>query len=465
MRRKKCKNPALEPVHLIIEILSQSGGIVPEVLAGGLPEISLPRLLEGLEREKQRLPKAEGGAGPEPSRQLLQLLNLAEKEAEKAGDSFISTEHFFLAALSSAERPLSEVFKKHALSRKAFAAALDAIRKGKKVTDRDPENKFNVLKKYAKDLTDLAEKGRLDPVIGRDREIRRVMQVLSRRTKNNPVLIGEPGVGKTAIAEGLAVRIINKDVPEALLGKKILSLDLGAMVAGTKFRGEFEDRLKALISEARRSDGEILLFIDELHNLIGAGKTDGAMDAGQILKPALARGELRAIGATTLDEYRKYIEKDKALERRFQTVFVAEPSRADALTILRGLKERYEAHHGVRIKDSALIAAVNLSHRYISGRFLPDKAIDLMDEAASRLSIEISSVPAALDEKQRRITQMKVEQKALSREKDEASKKRLKSLNRELKGLEESAAALKARWEREKSSILKLKSLKRRLKA
>ena len=463
---QKNKNPALEPVHLAAEILSQEGGIVPEALAG-LPGAPLSRLKDSLEREKQRLPKVTGGALPEPSRSFFELLNLAEKEAENLGDSYISTEHFFLAGLSGAgpDKALAAALKSAGLSRGSFLKALESLKKGKKVTDREPENRLNVLKKYTRDLTELAEKGRLDPVIGRDKEIRRVMQVLSRRTKNNPVLIGEPGVGKTAIAEGLAVRIINKDVPEALLGKKILSLDMGALVAGTKLRGEFESRLKALISEVAGAGGEVLLFIDELHTLVGAGAAGGAMDAGQILKPALARGELRAVGATTLDEYRKHIEKDKALERRFQTVFVAEPGPEDSLTILRGLKERYEAHHGVRIKDSALVAAVNLSRRYISGRFLPDKAIDLMDEAASRLSIEISSVPAALDEKQRRIVQMKVERKALSGEKDDGSKRRLKALGKELADLEEAARSLRARWEREKSSILKLKSLKKKIEA
>ena len=333
------------------------------------------------------------------------------------------------------------------------------------MTDPHPENKWNVLKKYTRDLTEKAEKGELDPVIGRDAEIRRVIQILSRRTKNNPVLIGEPGVGKTAIAEGLALRIVKKDVPEALLGRKLLSLDLAALVAGSKYRGEFEDRLKALISEVTASNGRMLLFIDELHNLVGAGKTEGAMDAGQILKPALARGELRAIGATTLDEYRKFIEKDKALERRFQVLFVQEPSVEDALTILRGLKERYEVHHGVRIKDQALVTAVRLSHRYITERFLPDKAIDLMDEAASRLSIEINSVPNVIDENQRKIIQLQVEQKALFKEKDEVSKKRVGEIKDLLEDLEEKNKKLRLQWEKEKSSITDLKSLKKKIES
>lgn len=333
------------------------------------------------------------------------------------------------------------------------------------MTEPHPENKINVLRKYTRDLTEKAEKGHLDPVIGRESEIRRVIQILSRRTKNNPVLIGEPGVGKTAIAEGLAVRIVKKDVPEALLGRQLLSLDLAALVAGSKYRGEFEDRLKALISEVTASEGKILLFIDELHNLVGAGKTDGAMDAGQILKPALARGELRAIGATTLDEYRKFIEKDKALERRFQVLLVQEPTPEDALTILRGLKERYEVHHGVRIKDSALVSAVKLSHRYITERFLPDKAIDLIDEAASRLSIEINSVPQVIDENQRKIVQLQVEKKALLKEKDEISKKRVKEIEILLKNLEEATKKLRLQWEKEKSSITSLKSLKKKMES
>ena len=333
------------------------------------------------------------------------------------------------------------------------------------MTNPHPENKINVLKKYTRDLTEKAEKGHLDPVIGRESEIRRVIQILSRRTKNNPVLIGEPGVGKTAIAEGLAVRIVKKDVPEALLGRQLLSLDLAALVAGSKYRGEFEDRLKALIFEVTASQGKVLLFIDELHNLVGAGKTDGAMDAGQILKPALARGELRAIGATTLDEYRKFIEKDKALERRFQVLLVQEPTPEDALTILRGLKERYEVHHGVRIKDSALVSAVKLSHRYITERFLPDKAIDLIDEAASRLSIEINSVPQVIDENQRKIVQLQVEKKALLKEKDETSKKRVKEIEVLLKNLEEATKKLRFQWEKEKSSITSLKSLKKKMES
>ncbi len=337
------------------------------------------------------------------------------------------------------------------------------MRGSQKVTDDNPEAKYEALKKYAKDLTELAEQGKLDPVVGRDEEIRRVVQVLSRRTKNNPVLIGEPGVGKTAIAEGLAVRIINGDVPEVLKGRRLLALDMGGLIAGAKYRGEFEDRLKAVVKEVTESDGHIILFIDEIHTLVGAGKTEGAMDAGQILKPALARGELRCIGATTLDEYRKFIEKDKALERRFQTVLVDEPSVEDAITILRGLKEKYEVHHGVRITDSAIIAAVKLSHRYITSRFLPDKAIDLMDEAASRLSIEINSVPSAIDEIQRKIMQLQIEREALKKEKDHGAKDRLGQVDGEVKDLEAKLASLKQQWVAEKSEITTLKATKQEI--
>jgi ATP-dependent Clp protease ATP-binding subunit ClpB len=345
-------------------------------------------------------------------------------------------------------------------TQKKFSDKLREKRGNNKVTDDNPEAKFDALKKYAKDLTELAESGKLDPVIGRDEEIRRVIQVLSRRTKNNPVLIGEPGVGKTAIAEGLALRIINEDVPNVLIGKKLMSLDMGSLIAGAKYRGEFEDRLKAVIKEVTSSEGEIILFIDELHTLVGAGKSEGAMDAGQLLKPALARGELRCIGATTLDEYRKYIEKDKALERRFQSVMVQEPSVADAITILRGLKEKYEVHHGVRISDSAVVQSVQLSDRYIADRFLPDKAIDLMDEAASRLSIEINSVPAVIDELQRKLTQLQVEKEALKKEKDSGAKDRLVNVDKEIAEINAKVSDLRKQWELEKSEIGGLKKNK-----
>ena len=454
-------NPSLEPVHLVWEILKQREGVVPQVLSAR-PN-SLQKILKQIEALRSRLPRVTGGPSPAPSANFLTFLKGAEKESKKLGDSYISTEHFILSVLSGTELALREIFEEQGITRIAFLEMLKSLRGGKKVTDSNPENKLNVLKKYTRNLTELAEAGKLDPVIGRDSEIRRVIQVLSRRTKNNPVLIGEPGVGKTAIAEGLALRIVNRDVPDILFEKKVMSLDLGALVAGSKYRGEFEDRLKALISEVTESDGEILLFIDELHTLVGAGKVDGAMDAGQILKPALARGELRAIGATTLDEYRKFIEKDKALERRFQIVMVEEPGVKDAITILRGLKERYEVHHGVRIKDSALMSAVKLSHRYITDRFLPDKAIDLMDEAASRLNIEINSVPAEIDEKNRKIIQLQIELKAISKEKDEVSKNRLKVLGKELGDLEEKNQALRARLEVEKASIIRLRRLKKEI--
>ncbi len=459
------QNPSLEPVHLILEILRQKDGLVPQVLST-LPNISLLSLIQSVEKKRDNLPTiSDGDYVPSLSTASLKLLKGAEKEAEKLEDSYISTEHFMLALFSSTEKELVKILKQNQLNKNNFMEALQALRGGKKVMDKKPETKVNVLKKYTRDLTELAEQGKLDPVIGRDREIRRVIQVLSRRTKNNPVLIGEPGVGKTAIAEGLALRIVNQDVPDILLEKKILSLDLASLVAGSQFRGDFEGRLKALIAEVVSSEGKILLFIDELHTLVGAGKVDGAMDAGQMLKPSLARGELRAIGATTLDEYRQYIEKDKALARRFQTVLIDEPNKEDSLTILRGLKERYEVHHGVRIKDSALVTAVKLSHRYITDRFLPDKAIDLMDEAASRLSIEINSVPSIIDENQRKIVQLKVEKEALLKENDDFSKKRLKELDKELKTLEKKVQTLKSKWEIEKSSILKLKSFKKEIES
>lgn len=456
-------HPAVEPEHLIQKILDQSEGIVPQILEE-MPNVSLLNLKTQLNKEIERMPKVSGRSMVPPalSGKLETLLLVAEKERKALSDSYISTEHLILGAFAS-DSSVSALLARFSVTQEAFLKILKEKKGDKKVTDPHPEDKWNVLKKYTKDLTEMAEQGKLDPVIGRDAEIRRVVQILSRRTKNNPVLIGEPGVGKTAIAEGLALRIVKKDVPETLLGRKLLSLDLAALVAGSKYRGEFEDRLKALISEVTASNGEILLFIDEIHNLVGAGKTDGAMDAGQILKPALARGELRAIGATTLDEYRKFIEKDKALERRFQVLSVREPGTADALTILRGLKERYEVHHGVRIKDSALIAAVRLSHRYITERFLPDKAIDLMDEAASRLSIEIGSVPGVIDENQRKIIQLQVEKKALFKEKDEASKKRVGEIETLLKDLEEKTQTLRSQWEKEKSSITDLKFLKKRM--
>lgn len=451
-------NPSVEPEHLLLALLSQEDGIANRVLE------KLHRREPILKRLKSRtsdLPIISGGEiRVNPSSQFLSLLKASEKEAKALGDAFVSSEHFVLAVLSGESSPLKKIFELEGVSTQSFLEALKSMRGNQKVTDDSPEGKFDSLNKYARDLTELAEAGKLDPVVGRDEEIRRVIQVLSRRTKNNPVLIGEPGVGKTAIAEGLALRIINKDVPNVLIGKRLMSLDLGALVAGAKYRGEFEDRLKAVIKEVTQAEGKFILFIDEIHTLVGAGKSDGAMDAGQLLKPALARGDLRCIGATTLDEYRKYIEKDKALERRFQTVLVQEPSVPDAITILRGLKEKYEVHHGVRITDPAILAAVKLSHRYISDRFLPDKAIDLMDEAASGLSIEINSVPSSIDELARKRTQLQVEREALKKEKDLGAKDRLAALEKELIDLGQTDQTLRAQWQIEKSEIQGLKSTK-----
>ena len=462
---QKNQNPSIEPILVVLEILKPKDSLASQLIES--LNLNRLKLIKDLEQEAQRLPKVSGSNQPPlPSNDLIQFLAVAEKEAKKHDSVYISTEHFILAVFSFSQgslKKIKNIFQKNQLDKQNFSSALEKLRGNKKKQSRDPENQLNALSKYSRDLTDLAKRGKLDPVIGRDKEIRRLIQVLSRRTKNNPVLIGEPGVGKTAIAEGLALRILKKDVPEVLFGKRILALDLAGMVAGAKYRGEFEDRLKAFISEISASDGEIILFIDELHTLVGAGKTDGAMDAGQILKPALARGELRAIGATTLDEYKKFIEKDKALERRFQIVLVQEPGIEDSLTILRGLKERYEVHHGVRIKDSALSQAVKLSHRYITDRFLPDKAIDLIDESASRLNIEIHSVPAIIDENQRRIIHLQVEKKALTKEKDESSKKRLIEVEKILKDLEEKTKTLKVQLKNEKSSILKLRSLKKEI--
>lgn len=464
---QKNQNPLLEPVSLILCILQADSNLVFQILESF--NINRQAMLSDLESEQARLPKVSGyQQSPAPSQDLVTLIKKASQIASQEGDQYISTEHFILAVFSagsSSLKKIADLLERHGLNKKNFSSALKELKGDKKITTKNPENQFQVLKKYTRDLTKLAEQGKLDPVIGRDKEIRRVIQVLSRRTKNNPVLIGEPGVGKTAIAEGLALRILTRDVPEVLFGKKIMALDLASLVAGAKYRGEFEDRLKALISEVSLSDGEIILFIDELHTLVGAGKTDGAMDAGQMLKPALARGELRSIGATTLEEYKKFIEKDKALERRFQTVLVEEPNLEDSLTILRGLKEKYEAHHGVRIKDQALVSAVHLSHRYITDRFLPDKAIDLIDEAASRLNIEIHSVPAVIDEIQRKVLQLQIEKQALSKEKDDSSKKRQLEIEKELKSLEEKNKILKAQLENEKSSILKLRSLKKEIES
>ncbi|MCB0350219.1 MAG: ATP-dependent chaperone ClpB [Bdellovibrionales bacterium] len=459
------RSPQMEPDHLIFELVRQDEGIVPRVLEA--QSIDIKALIEKLTQRLRELPQITTGNRGQmaASHSFAMLFRQAEDEAKAMGDSFVSTEHFILAQLKEKSSELTKILDRAGVNYTNFSATLKSKRGDQKVTDDNPEVKFETLKKYARDLTELAEKGKLDPVVGRDEEIRRVIQVLSRRTKNNPVLIGEPGVGKTAIAEGLALRIINKDVPDVLLGKKLMSLDMGSLIAGAKYRGEFEDRLKAVVKEVTSSNGEIILFIDELHTLIGAGKSEGAMDAGQLLKPALSRGELRCIGATTLDEYRKYIEKDKALERRFQTVLVQEPNETDAITILRGLKEKYEVHHGVRITDGAIVAAVKLSNRYIADRFLPDKAIDLMDEAASKLSIEINSVPSEIDEIERKMTQLKIENEALKKEKDDASKERLSAISTEIKELDKKNQTLRKQWEKEKSEIFGLKNVKEEIEA
>ena len=456
---EKRQNPSVEPEHLLWALLNQTEGIIPRLIEkiGVNPK----SVLSEVEQRIEKIPKVTGSTSkPIASQRLVRVFSAGEAEAAARGDSYISTEHFLLAILKGADSDAASALKKSGVDLKGIEKALQEMRGSQKVTDDEPENKYEILNKYGRDLTALAAEGKLDPVIGRDEEIRRVMQVLSRRTKNNPVLIGEPGVGKTAIAEGLAIRILKQDVPDNLIGKKLISLDMGALVAGAKYRGEFEDRLKAVIKEVTDASGEIILFIDELHTLVGAGKTEGAMDAGQLLKPALARGELRCIGATTLNEYRKYIEKDAALERRFQTVMVEEPSVEDAITIMRGLKEKYEVHHGIRITDSSLIAAVKLSHRYITSRFLPDKAIDLIDEAASRLSIEAKSVPEGIDRIERELMQLRIEKEALKKEKDEASKERLHKIEGEIKDLSGRNQLLREQWDFERGGINEIKKIK-----
>ena len=456
---KRLQNSHVQPEHLVLELLKQFQGIVPQVLEKC--KIDPKKLILPLEREIKNFPQLKSPRNISASPNLIQLFKQAEIEARNYRDQFISTEHFMLAAFQKKVSPfMDQLFQDQGLNSSTFKEALKKVRGSQRIDTPHPESKYDALGKYGRLLTELAEQGKLDPVIGRDEEIRRVIQVLSRRTKNNPVLIGEPGVGKTAIVEGLALRIINKDVPQVLLGKKLIALDIGAIIAGAKYRGEFEDRLKAVIKEVTESDGEIILFIDELHTLVGTGKTEGAIDAGQLLKPALARGELRCIGATTTEEYRKYIEKDKALERRFQTILVEQPNIKDAITILRGLKEKYEVHHGVRIKDSAIVSAVRLSERYISDRFLPDKAIDLIDEAASRLSIEINSLPSVIDEIERKMISLQVEKEALKKEKDKETQTRLETINKELSDLEEQNKKLREQWKKEKEEILGLKTTK-----